>query len=223
MNGIHLLGRVPDAKEKKEIMVKRLLEEKIQVKGDEEGIDILNACLELINDYNTKGYRHFKRCYDEGTYYKKGHLFKGNNIVGRCVGEVTDYVSPSLEIEGMIDNYIKAIAIVEIWQTEDAFIFDWEENVFGGARDLSEKRFIFMGWVLNRYIGWNTNSVKIQHDCGKVDWFLQFDRRRLSIFWNKAWNTVKAMLIVDCLDSWACDYFISPVLTPAFHFGLFDE
>jgi hypothetical protein len=191
-------------------------------KGEDE--DIVDICLELAYDYDACGYGKFKFDFDHSIFYDHGRLVKGNYSVGSkfVVGEVLDYVTPSREIEGIIDKYVKAIAIVETWQTEENFLENWEENVFNKVGDNSDNRFVYLGWTMNRYLGWNTPNITEQKELealGKETLCKQFNTVTLSRFWKKAWNTVKALLIMDCLNNWAIDWIRDPIGTKLFDFG----
>lgn len=111
-------------------------------------------------------------------------------------GEVTDFVCPSRELERIIDLFIKAVAIVETWRTEEDFIHVWDE-FFQGKPDRSDAKFVYLGWKFEKYIGWNDCFVKNQNYVRQV--FLQFHRDHKI--------TVKALLIIDCLDVWAYHHF----------------
>lgn len=128
------------------------------------------------------------------------------------VGEVTEFVCPNKELERIIDPFTKAIAIVETWMTEDDFITAWND-FFEGKSDSSDARFVYLGWKFEKYLGWNGRFVKNQNNVKQV--FCQFSSYRLAQFWNRARNTVKALLVMDCIDFWAYRQFRSS--------GLVDE
>lgn len=196
-------------------------------KGEEE--ELLDICLELAHDYNASGYRKFKSDYDDDNFYSRGRLVQGNinkTTGGQAVfvGEVFDCVSPDRDIEGIIDKFIKAIAIVETWETEDKFLEAWDRDVFKHVGDRSDNRFVHLGWQMNKYLGWNTPALteKERYNLVKKVLFQQFDHRSLSKFWKIAWRTVKALLIMDCINKWAIDFVSDPDGTEPFDFG-FDE
>jgi hypothetical protein len=216
-----LCNPIPSDKMRKEVIIHNLLKERKRLANNSDAAYILNVCLELVHDYDCCGYKKFKKDFDEGKYYDQGRLYKGNEVVGKIIGEVSEYVSPVVDVERIIDKYIKAIAILERWKTVDDFIYDWDGNVFTGLL-LNEKtaheRFLFTGFVLNRYIGWENNSVAELHDCGLIMEFQQVTTGTITRFWNKARMTVQAMSIVDRLDDWSYYYFDTP-----FDFDLNDD
>ena len=119
-------------------------------------LDILDTCLVLVHDYNLLGYKKFKKDFDGGVYFAKGTLQQSLNVsIDDFVGEVTEFVCPSRELERIIDPFTKAIAIVEMWRTENGFVEAWNE-FFGGKPDSSDARFYLFGvevWKLSR-LGW---------------------------------------------------------------------
>jgi hypothetical protein len=99
------------------------------------------------------GYEKFKKDWDNGEYYGEGNLLRNPNIkVGDFIGEVIDYICPYLEVEQIIDPFIKAIAIIETYQMKDAFLDAWNE-FFHNSPDQSDCRFVYFGYVQDRYIG----------------------------------------------------------------------
>jgi hypothetical protein len=77
------------------------------------------------------GYRTMKRSWDDGSFCG-GKLKQRNMKVGNIVGEVVDFISPSVDVKRIIDKYVEAIAVVETWGTEEQFVEAWENDVFGG-------------------------------------------------------------------------------------------
>jgi hypothetical protein len=190
-----------------------------------EGWDILNEMLLMIKEYyKPPGYRTMKKSWDEGSFFKGGKLTKGNFKVGNIIGEVVDFISPSVEIERIIDKYVKAIAVVETWRTEDRFVEAWENNVFGGDyNERSDVRYVYLGWKMVKHIGVDhpvTSDNEL--DSRMVTHTAQFTRSMLSKFWNRAVLTVKAMLILDCLDMCAYNSLYSGVDRP-FRYGWVDD
>jgi hypothetical protein len=176
-------------------------------------LDILDTCLILAHDYDLLGYKSFKRKWDDGTYYGKGNLYKSLNVgIDDFVGEVIEFVCPSRELERIIDPFTKAIAIVETWKTEEDFIRAWND-FFQGKPDRSDARFVYLGWQFEHYLGWDGRFV--QHRNNVKQKFCQFSTLKLADFWKRACNTVKALLIMDCIDFWAYRKFRSS--------GLIDE
>lgn len=219
----------PTVEETKIVMIREIEREKLRLVGiqDEEDdpnifsieLDVLNEMLVMIKEYHTPpGFSAMKRSWENGSFYRDGRLKKGNAKVGYIIGEVVEFVSPSVEVEQIIDKYIKAIAVVETWQTEDRFIEAWENGVFGsGVREKGETRYVYLGWKLVEYIGVDhPGDERIQSRM--VRHSVQFDRSILRKFWVSATNTVKAMLMVDCLDMWAYHQLLSGIQRP-FRFG----
>lgn len=197
-------------------------------KGEEE--EIMDICLELAHDYYGCGYRKFKSDYDSLNFYPHGRLIQGNlkkKMGGQevVVGEVFDCVSPDREIEGIIDKFIKAIAIVEKWETEDNFLDAWDRNVFNRVADGSDDRFVYLGWQMNKYLGWNTPDLSEveRYHLVKMGEFQQFNYRSLSKFWQVAWRTVRALLIMDCINQWAIDFVRDPDDVEPFDFGVDED
>jgi hypothetical protein len=99
----------------------------------------------------------------------------------------------------------------------DDFIYDLDGDVLTGLllnETTAHEWFLFTGFVLNRYIGWETNSLAELHDCQITKRFEQITTRMITRSCNKARMTVKAMSIVDRLDDWSYYYFDMPL-----HFG----
>jgi hypothetical protein len=167
--------------------------------------ELLDKCLVLASEYSFQGYKKFKKDWDDRCYYDKGMLKRSCNLmVDDFVGEVTEYVAPLLDIERIIDPYVKAIAIVETWRGESDFVEAW--NVFfKGEHEMSNARFVYLGYSFDKFIGCNHPFVK--HDNSARQVFCQFTYHQLGRFWEKAWMTVKALLIMDCLEVWANDRF----------------
>jgi hypothetical protein len=162
---------------------------------------ILDTCLELVYDYNLLGYKKFKKDFDGGLYFNEGALQRSLNVgIDDFVGEVTEFVCPSRELERIIDPFTKAIAIVETWNTENDFVEAWND-FFGGKPDLSNARFVYLGWKFENYLGWDGRFVKGENNVRQE--FSQFNNLILRRFWNRARNTVKALLIMDSIEVWA--------------------
>jgi hypothetical protein len=191
----------------------------VEVADKEEEEEVVDICLELAHDYNACGYKKFKKDYDIKSFNSQGRLLEGSDgaRIRVAVGEVTDYVSPSKEVEGIIDKYVKAIAIVETWKTEDSFLKDWNDTVFTGVGEKSNDRYIYMGWNMKTYFGWNMRQLELndeeeQSEIGRMEAVsMQFDQRTLSAFWKKAWNTVRALQLIDRINEWALDHARNPV------------
>jgi hypothetical protein len=216
-------------KETKRIMIDAILAEDQRMRrhpGEYSFTDerqTLATCIELIKEYSAMpGYRDYKKIYDEKKYFNEGTLKLGNTEVGYIVGEVIDYVTPSLDLERIIDRFVKAIAIVETYRSKDNFINAWNENIFHNAREYADIRFLYLGWDLKTYIGCDTN-LKSKEETAMVTVCEQFNRQQLERFWDKAWNTVRALLLVDCLRTWAFDYRICPYITGPFDFTFTNE
>ena len=201
----------------------------VEVANKEEEEELVDKCLELAHDYDACGYRKFKKDYDNKSFYSQGRLLEGNDRVRIrvVVGEVINYVSPSREVEQIIDKYVKAIAIMEIWKTEEDFLKDWDKRVFTGVRETSNDRYVYMGWKMKLYFGWDMsklvdlkNTVEHQEKLGEKEaCSKQFDRKTLSDFWNNALNTVRALQLMDRLNEWALDHAHNPLDSEPFVFG----
>jgi hypothetical protein len=161
-----------------------------------------------------------KRRWDSGTFCRNGRLKKGNCVVGNIIGEVVDFVAPSVEVERIVEKHVKAIAVVETWKTKENFLHAWENGVFGGeTSDKTHSRYIYLGWKLSKKIGIDHPVTEAnEKDSRLLQHSVQFDFRRLGRFWDKAWDTVKAMLLVDCLDMWAFNRLVSGI-DRDFNFG----
>lgn len=57
---------------------------------------------------------------------------------------------PSLDLERIIDRFVKAIAVVETYRSKDGFIYVWNENIFifHNAGEYLDIRFFYLGWDL---------------------------------------------------------------------------
>lgn len=83
---------------------------------------------------------------------------------------------------------------------------------------MSEDRFVYLGYQFEEYIGWNSPFGIKTNTCFQLH--CQFNTFKLEQFWEKAWITVKGLLIMDCLNIWAHDRFTSRGLTTdPFDFG----
>jgi hypothetical protein len=158
-------------------------------------------CLRIVHEYNFLGYREFKNNWDSGNFYGEGRLLRNHNIGdGDFIGEVMSYVCPSLELERIIDPFVKAIAIIETYRNKDSFIDAWND-FFHNSPEQCNSRFVYLGYVQDRYIGWNSPFVKKQN-CARQK-FVQLTNRQFERFWDEAVMTVKALLVIDCLKEWA--------------------
>jgi hypothetical protein len=194
-------GPPPTVSKTKDKMIEAIAREKmrlIRIPVDQpneywrEQWDILNECLVMIKEYhNPPGYRMVKRRWDEGSFCNQGTLKKGNESLGYIIGEVVDFVSPSVEVERIVEKHIKAIAVVETWKTKERFIEAWETGVFGGkTSERALVRYIYLGWRLTENIG--LDSPVLTHanerDSRLLQNSVQFDRCKLGNFRDKAWN-----------------------------------
>jgi hypothetical protein len=220
------LGSLTTKAQQKSLMIKAITDEMRHLMLDQqddcsEEWKVLEKCLILLKEYHSMpGYTSYKKAFDEKRYYQHGKLRWGNFEVGNIVGEVTEYVTPSPNIERIIDPFIKAIAVVEKYETLDRFLEAWNGGVFKNKGEHANVRFLYLGQRLKMYIGCDTKlsqgeeTVMERVSC-------QCDTQGLVRFWDNAWNAVKAMLIIDCLHSWSYNYLISS-LTGPFDFG-FDD
>lgn len=216
------VGDPPTTREKRDKMIEAVARERIRLilipveQPNEywEEWETLNECLAIMKEYHDPpGYRGVKMRWDNGTFCKEGTLKKGNAVLGNIIGEVVDFVSPSVEVEKIVEKHIKAIAVVETWKTKEQFIEAWETDVFGGqTSERALSRYVYLGWKLYEYIGIDNPITKA--NARKIQNSVQFDRCKLGNFWDKARITVKAMLIVDCLDMWAYNCIVSGVDRP---------
>jgi hypothetical protein len=205
---LFFLGPCPTRSERNEIILEELMGFRSTLERpnlyswvNEDKWGMIDKCLGLIHEYDWMGYKEFKRDWDSGRYYGEGELLRNPNIkVGDIIGEVIDYVSPSLQIERIIDPFVKAIAIVETFQSRDGFVDAWTD-VFHGSHELSDSRFVYFGYVQDRYIGWNSPFDQ-DKNCASQS-FVQMTNRQLGVFWDRAVMTVKALLVIDCLKTWA--------------------
>jgi hypothetical protein len=110
-----------------------------------------------------------------------------------------------LEVKQIIDPFIKAIAIVKTYKSKDEFLDAWNEFYHNSADQL-DCRFVYFGYVQDRYIGWNSPfNKKINRDSQR---FVQLTNRQLG----KNWDL--------CLMVWADAHFISLRLyNEFFNFG----
>jgi hypothetical protein len=211
---LFFLGPSPTRSERNKIILEELKEFRSTLQRptiyswvDEDKWRITDICVDLIHEYNWMGYKEFKKDWDSDRYYGEGKLLRNPNLkVGDIVGEVIEYVSPSLQIEGIIDPFVKAIAIVETFQSKDGFIDAWNE-FFQGSHELSDSRFVYFGYVQDRYIGWNNPFDREKNSASQS--FVQLTNRKLGQFWDRAVMTVKALLVIDCLKAWAHVHFTS--------------
>jgi hypothetical protein len=108
-------------------------------------------------------------------------------------------------LERINDPFIKAIWIVETWRTEEDYIHAWND-FFQGKADTLDARFVYLGQTIdNEYLGCNGCFVINQNNLQQV--FCQINRLNLARFYNRAWNMVKVLLIMDCIDVWEYCHF----------------
>jgi hypothetical protein len=187
--------------------------------------DVLNECIVMLKEYDSPpGYKSVKSSWDSCSFFKDGKLRKGNMMVGNIVGEMVDFVTPSIDVERIIDKYVKAIAVVETWRTKERFIEAWVMDVFRGERsERANIRYIYLGWRMRNYIGIDNPVMEGESGGGMMHVSVQCDTHRLSMFWEHALITLKAMLIMDCLDSWAETRLSSSSIVRPFKFGWDDS
>jgi hypothetical protein len=215
-------------KETKEVMIRAIAMEKMRLMRFPDGLkdywkewEILNEMLVMVKEYHSPpGFKSMKRAWDNGSFCREGRLKRGNMQVGHIIGEIVDFVSPSVDVERIVNKHVKAIAVVETWRTEERFIKAWETDVFKGEkRERADIRYIYLGWQLMKYIGIdNPLTEENEGDSHMFAKSVQFDRSKLGMFWNRAVITLNAMQIVDCLYVWAYNQILSGIERP-FLFG----
>ena len=63
-------------------------------------------------------------------------------------------ISPRFDVEEVVCQFLKAVAIVDTWPSEDEFLKAWNEDVFKGAADGALDRYTYLGWTHDAYVGW---------------------------------------------------------------------
>jgi hypothetical protein len=114
-------------------------------------------------------------------------------------------LTPSSEVEEVLCKFVKSIATVETWSDRNKFIDIWNDMHFPGKLEFSLQRYIRLGWKPEDYVGWdwvlgNKNRLVKEHLS-----FVHLDSVRLGYYWDKAWDCVKALLIMDALVNWVTD------------------
>jgi hypothetical protein len=217
------LGSPPPTKAQQKSLMITAVKDKMRhmMMWDQQGdyseeLKVLEKCLMLLEEFHSMpGYEFYKKMFDEKRYYQDGKLRWGNFEVGNIVGEVTDYVTPSPEIEGIIDPFVKAIAVVEKYETSDGFLEAWNGGgIFKHKGENANARFLYLGRRFKMYIGRDTKLSKEGQETAMERVSYRCDTQGLVQFWDNAWNTVKAMLIIDCLHSWSYNYHISRLTGP---------
>ena len=67
-------------------------------------------------------------------------------------------ISPRSDIEEIVCCFLKAVAIIETWPSEDEFLKAWNQDVFKGASDAALDRYTYLGWRHDEYVGWRWES-----------------------------------------------------------------
>jgi hypothetical protein len=128
------------------------------------------------------------------------HHVKQGGSVKFVVGEETNMISPRLDVEEIVCRFLKAVAILDTWPTEDEFLKGWNEDVFKGACDAALDRYTYLGWRHDEYVGWRWES-----DGGELEesrrW-AQMNTYWLSQCYDYASVLVEAMTLMDDLIPW---------------------
>jgi hypothetical protein len=133
----------------------KMVQDSDQLKLVSRNVDVLHLLLvDLAVDYDCSGYDKFDSDWDTYNYFS-GHVEKikrGN--INFYIGEEKSFSAPRLEVEEIVCRFVKAVGFVdETWDSEQAFVDEWEQ-IFEGVAEDSIQRYYYLGWVNDKYYGW---------------------------------------------------------------------
>jgi hypothetical protein len=140
--------------------------------------------------------------------YDVGKLVYGNHLVTE-VGEITEFVTTSRNIECINDVFKKAIAMMHEYQSKEEFVKCWEKKCFRGVPNNSLYRNIYLGKkakVLEFDNSFGLESDYFGQRGDRVGFYsnrAQFHKTMLEEFWDTAEDHVHALLLVDALKVWS--------------------
>jgi len=182
----------------------KMVQNSKQLKLVSEDVDKLHLLLDLAVDYNCSGYSKFLNDWEEWNYFcgKIENIQRGT--INFHVGEEKTFLAPRSDIEEIICRFVKAVGVVETWESEEDFLYDWE-SIFEGVAEDSVQRFCYLGWVDDYYYGWRMEGNKIKQSRK----FVALDTREFKRYWDKAWKLVEAMRLMDNLVLWGFNALMS--------------
>jgi hypothetical protein len=161
-------------------------------------LDVIHLLLDLAVDYNCSGYEKFESDWNNYNYCSGNvdNIRRGN--VNFYIGEEKTFSAPRLEVEEIVCRFVKAVGIIETWESEDTFVDEWE-RIFEGVPEDSIQRYYYLGWENDKYYGWKMEGNVVRQSRK----FVSFKRRVFKRYWDSAWKLIEATRLMENMVIWA--------------------